>query len=96
MSDDQPTNYSLVMPFVVCHSTGGPYEDQAFVAGYQTGQIDAALKAGEKDNRDHGLIAVYTELLPQLDLVAMRYGYTMTSEPTQTEAWSYVSFRRTR
>lgn len=37
---------SLVMPFVVCTSEGGPYEDESFVAGWDLGTLDARLDAG--------------------------------------------------
>lgn len=85
--------YALVMPFVVCQSVGGPYDDDAFVAGYQAGQIDAALKAGTAGDLS---LTVRTDLLPQLDLIAMRHGYIMTTDSTEIDEWTYATFRRPR
>lgn len=30
---EEEQEYDLVMPFVVCQSQGGPYDDDAFVGG---------------------------------------------------------------
>lgn len=91
MSDD--VEYGLVMPFVVCATNGGPYDDAAFVAGYAAGTIDYRLST-----RDPlpARSAVRTDLLPQLDLIAMRHGYTMTSEPwgEAPAEWTMVTFTR--
>lgn len=74
---DQPEQdgYSLVIPFIVCTSQGGPYDDDAFVAGFQAGQIWrslAAIAAVEGTGFD---AMVRTELLPQLELIAMHHGF---------------------
>lgn len=69
--------YELVMPFVSCISQGGPYEDEAFVAGFQVGGVDALLAAGMTPPPGQ---PYYRSLLPQLDLVAMRHGRTVTVE----------------
>lgn len=78
MSDEEPTEaegveYGLVMPFVVCASKGGPYEDQAFVAGVQFGGLWTLAQAGLTPI----LAMVYKELIPQIDLLAMNFGYTL-------------------
>lgn len=73
----------LVMPFVVTTSHGGPYEDVAFVAGYEAGRMDARL-AAVAAAEGHSLTAtVHTGLLPQLDLIAMRHGFTVESEASE-------------
>lgn len=77
MGDHQDdAEYGLVMPFVVCEDQGGPYKADAFVAGVWYGQIDSVLKLG-------GLWSGYvpSPLVPQLDLLAMHYGRTMTAVP---------------
>lgn len=88
MSDAE---YGLVMPFVVCATNGGPYDDAAFVAGYAAGTIDARLAMHDPVIAQ---TAVRTDLLPQLDLIAMRHGYTMTSEPwgEAPAEWTMVTF----
>lgn len=50
MSDemDQPQpdeELELVVPFIVCASKGGPFDDDSFVAGFRCGEIDKALAA---------------------------------------------------
>ena len=74
---DNESEYGLVMPFVVCASQGGPYDDRAFVAGWECGALDQVLAVlrpyGATINR-----WVKPELLPQLDLIAMKHSLVMT------------------
>lgn len=86
MSDNE---YGLVMPFVVTQSQGGPYEDHSFVAGYQCGQIDKMLEI--LDGKSGAQFTVRRNLLPQLDLVAMRHGYKLHSDDAE-HGWVFVSF----
>lgn len=95
MSDDNTfeedgIEYGLVMPFVVVSSTGGPYDDDAFAAGWHCAQIDEALAAGRMG--DVANISVRTAILPQLDLIALRRGATMKSWPTDYDEWTIVMF----
>ena len=71
--DDEGRN--IVMPFMVCESKGGPYDDAAFVAGFRAGIIDAYL-ATDPNNPVPETFFTEPELIPQLDLIAMRHGYT--------------------
>jgi hypothetical protein len=80
MSDEEnETEFGLVMPFVVCASQGGPYDDDSYVAGYEAGKLDAELALGPP----HVLafwppaLSFHAENKPQLDLVAMKNGYTV-------------------
>jgi len=79
---DQPEQdgYELVLPFVVCASVGGPYEDQAFVAGYQAGQVDRALATVAAVGGLGLKVTVYAALAKQLDLIAMKHGFVSTTE----------------
>lgn len=81
--------YELTMPFVVCASEGGPYDDAAFVAGANTAHCWHALAAGPAEHQ------VYAKppLVPQLDLVAMHFGYTMAAEPYSDE-WTLCTFTK--
>lgn len=93
MTDQDEPEYGLVMPFVVCHDQGGPYDPEAFVAGWNAGVIDALLPIV----REHGCTVekyVDPRLVPQLDLIAMRCGYTLTSEPwdEHPDEWTHVTF----
>lgn len=96
MSDDLTPpgegEYGLLMPFVVCED--GTYEPRSFVAGYTAALLDARL--GNKD--DGWPIAQYVPppLVPQLDLLAMRHGWNITSEPwdEHPDEWTLVTFTR--
>jgi hypothetical protein len=78
--DANHVTYGLVMPFIVTTSHGGPYEDKAFVAGWAAGWLDAMLATARPLG---ATIERYVPpgLMPQLELVAMHHGYTVTSEP---------------
>lgn len=92
---EEEGQYGLVMPFNVVQSAGGPYEDEAFVAGVYVGEIDACLRLMHTTS---AILQWYVspKLLPQLDLLAMRYGYTMTSEPWEDhpDEWTQVVFEK--
>lgn len=70
--------FDLEMPFVVTASHGGPYDDDAYTAGWEAGHIDTLLQLA----RDLGLglpeLTVHRANLPQIDLIAMRYGISVT------------------
>lgn len=84
--DDEP-GYEMVMPFVVCASEGGPYDDAAFVAGVRMASIQHALEARPAKHVTYQ----HPHLLPQLDLVAMNAGYSMTTEAYSDE-WTLCTF----
>lgn len=78
--------YALVMPFVACESQGGPYDDTAFVAAYNCATVAETLRT-LAHLHTNGLTAATVEryvrpdLIPQLDLIAMKHGFTLTHEP---------------
>ena len=86
---DQPPGYELVMPFVVCRSQGGPYDDGAFVAGFECGALEARLTIGRPASCE---LYVRTASLPQIDLIAMRHGYQVEAEPwdEDPDEWTHV------
>lgn len=85
MSDGEHA-MELVMPFTCVTSVGGPYDDRAFAAGFQAGQIDRSLAAiAAVEGQGMYDITVRTDLAPQLDLIAMRHGFTTDAE--QDAAW---------
>lgn len=91
MSDDEhQARYGLVMPFVSVASKGGPFDDTAYVAGYECGQIDGKML-------DESLVAmphtVRTANLEQLDLIAMHRGFVMERGEGDDE-WTDVTFKR--
>lgn len=88
---DEPFNYGLVMPFVVCQSQGGPYDDVPFVAGYECAMVDGLLLQ-EVEMLER---TVRTANVPQLDLIAMQRGYVMATEASEDpEEWTFATFTR--
>lgn len=77
--DGEGTTWGLVMPYVVCQSNGGMYDDAAFVAGSTFGRIDAQLQAA-KGAVFTMTFTVKPELVPQLDLLAMHHGCKLETE----------------
>lgn len=69
--------YDLVMPFVVCASNGGPYQDDAYVAGWEAGSLDKALELTHSVFPAERIVfpqAFHADNRDQIDLIAMRYG----------------------
>lgn len=64
--------FELVMPFLNVVSKGGKYEDESFTAGWQMGEIMASLK---ERHIAAATYLVFSELVEQVDLIAMKYGY---------------------
>lgn len=73
--NDDDVHYGLVMPFIVCQSHGGPYQDEAFVAGMRLGQLYERLRRGASVDGE----PVEATSVPQLDLMAMHFGYTLVT-----------------
>lgn len=87
--------YDLVFPFVVCRSNGGPYDDDAFVAGYQAGQIYQALGVAAQIGVRSARYTVRTALVPQLELIGMDRGFPVVkAEPwdEHPDEWTFVTF----
>lgn len=88
MNDE--ASYGLIMPFVCVESVGGPYDDEAFAAGWHCAQIDEALAAGRPGDVAH--VSVRTTIVGQLDLIALRRGFVMVATPTDHDEWTSVAF----
>lgn len=96
--EDQPEGegMELVLPFVLVASVGGPYDDDAFAAGWQCGDIDRTL-AQVPDTVDRLHWPVFrTALHRQVDLIAMRYGFdTVVVVPSQEwPEWGTLTIAR--
>ena len=94
-TEDQP-QYELVMPFVVCASQGGPHDDKAFVAGYRLGKLNRDLELAALVGALPDSLAVPPADMPQVDLIAMQHGYTVTAEPWEQapDEWVTATFQR--
>ena len=96
----EPEGYGLLYPFVCVTSKGGPYDDQAFTAGVQVGQIDRALTVALAAGADRLRATVRTDLVEQLELVGMARGFpvliatqvTETAEYPAMPEWTFVTF----
>lgn len=82
--------YELVMPFVVC-SPDGPYDALSFIAGVTMQALWTRLEVGKPDRLSH---YVAPELVPQLDLIAMKFGYVLTTIPwdEHPDEWTLAEF----
>jgi hypothetical protein len=91
--ESEPGSYGLVFPFIVCASQGGPYDDQAFVAGARFGALTARAEAGEPRIESYEAPA----MVPQIDLLAMHYGYVLAVEPWEVapDEWVRVVLTQT-
>lgn len=103
LPEDDAAEYGLVFPFVACASNGGPYEDEAFVAGVQLGRTDQALEAAALIGALRLTFTVRTALVKTLELCGMARGFpTITAEQVEATEdhdampeWSVVTFERT-
>lgn len=87
--------YELVMPFVVVASKDGPYDDLAYAAGWEAGQIDLLLGhldfiPGSKMRLPQ---AVRTDNTPQLDLIAMKHDLVASFDDAG-DGWSWMLLER--
>lgn len=94
MSEPTPeSEYTAVMPFVLCKTNGGPYDDSAFVAGATCGALNEELRVlalSRAIPRERYINAAY---LPQVDLIAMRHGYTTSlGDLDKPSGWQVVTF----
>lgn len=84
-TDEGGQEFSLVMPFTVVTSRGGPYDDEAFVAGWACGEIMATLRY-----RPWWKGMVREDSLAQVDLIAMHYKLTMVKMTDPEDGWVEV------
>lgn len=89
MSEEDETEYGLVMPFVTVASKGGPHDDESYAAGWEMGALDVALA---NDTVGYHEQVIHTANAAQADLVAMKHGYT--AEIVEAgDTWSHLSAR---
>jgi hypothetical protein len=88
----------LILPFVCVSSKGGPFDDEAFTAGFECGMLWdllGGLRDGEVPFTDEPVL-VRASLRVQADLMAMERGYTMAAEATDGGWWLLATFTRDR
>lgn len=92
MSDEEEAGYDLVMPFLPVVSKGGPYDDDAFVAGYEMGQLNAVLESRSPQSTS---VTIKTANAAQADLIAMRHRYRCeTTVSDEWPEWTFAIFTR--
>ena len=95
MSGDSEAEFGLLMPFLPVESRGGPFPDDAYVAGWEMGRTDAVLgtAAALGLTPDTGLL-IHRENREQVDLLAMHHGFTTEYEPIDGDEWVRVDFSK--
>lgn len=86
------TDHGLVVPFTSLASSGGPYEDKAYAAGWEMGALMALLSL----HREH--VHVHAQMIreqnrEQAELIAAHNGYTVAFSAAG-DGWLLVSLRR--
>ncbi len=79
--------YGLVMPFVAVRSKGGPYDDEAYCAGYEMGRLDAIL---DRDDPHVEPLTILADNREQADLIAMRHGYIAEVTESDVVGWAHL------
>jgi hypothetical protein len=88
----QEQEYGLVMPFVPVVSKGGPYDDDAYTAGWEMGQLSMLLEQVQPTSHTQ---TVHTTNLEQVDRLAQYHGYDLTTRSVWgMSEWSYVDLVR--
>jgi hypothetical protein len=89
---DDHSGWSLLMPFVNVTSVGGKFDDEAFVAGYEIGKLDSTLQSLWLLHVSQHVELLRAENIGQAELVAMRYGYHLSS--IEDGGWAHATFSR--
>lgn len=83
------------MHFILVQSNGGPFEDNAFAAGWNLATLDARLTTARVHGLFMGGVLLHGALFPQIDLIAMRHGFVVDAEPyDQDDDYSWFYFER--
>lgn len=83
----EPEAMTLVVPFIVCTSKGGPYDDDSFVAGYQAGAVDRMLAIASAVGAERVAVGM-NRGFPALEATEV----TETPDYQAMPEWSFVTF----
>lgn len=93
MGESDEGCYESVMPIVLAQSNGGPFDDAAVVAGMACGALDYELKVAASLGAVPRERYIDSCLIRQVDLIAMRHGYTLQlGDLDDSSGWQVVSF----
>lgn len=87
---DENRHGELIMPFLPVLSKDGPYEDMAYVAGFEMGRLYVLLEFGKLPHWE-GLVR--TPNLAQADLICMRFGYVVEYQNGDDD-FTFIRIRR--
>jgi hypothetical protein len=73
----------MQLPMIATVSHGGPYDDESFQAGYFAAMLHVVL-ADPISSRPF-IVPAFTASVPQLDLIAMAYGWKTKVLSSQDE-----------
>lgn len=87
--------YSLLYPFTVVTSKGGPYDDDAFTAGFACGLLDKALTVVHAAGGTSYQVTIRTDLVQQAELVGMARNFPIaTAQPDGAfPEWTLMTFQ---
>lgn len=94
-------DYELKMPFLPVASRGGPYDDDAYTAGWEMGALAARLDAARHFGLGLPQVTIHRANVEQADLIAMGVQAETTEgwpdgseldEQTRSE-WAHLTFR---
>jgi hypothetical protein len=78
-------HFELAMPFVLTKSNGGFYDDEAYVAGWNMGSLEADLKISKAFELEPKPRYLPRADKPQIDLLGMKYGYVVHTDELEVE-----------
>jgi len=92
MASPAPAAWNVEVPFAVCATNGGPFDDASFIAGYQVGRVTNALAHGAELGADSMSFTVLRCLLAQIEVAGMQHGFPYTfAEPcADSSEWVHV------
>lgn len=96
MTDPEDLDDGVFVPFVAMASNGGPYPDDAFIAGHEMGRLESDLYHARNSGHRPSARWIRATLERQADLVSMALDFVMVVKPPgpdddQNAVW--VSFQ---
>ncbi len=92
--DPIDTEYELIMPFIVCQSNGGPYDDDSFVAGWELGKLDVELPTHAALGYQSLSRLAHAGTVPQVELLAMKHGFRVRHVSDDQDGWVNIDLER--
>lgn len=86
--DDDETQFALLLPFVNVTSTGGKFDDDAYVAGYEMGGFGQRCAAARSLNLLPFSVTIRRDNLRQADLIAMHQELVMREDEMDIEIYA--------